>query len=861
MPLPRFLASRSPSSKLFWLLLLLLAMLAGIVLFYHQANQRLVNDLRNTNRIHAANLHVSSDILGLLGTLQNQLSQLVEDDRDGKLDYQELNRRMAGIEARLAQLQQLPKELLPPPAQQPNAQQIVMLQREIARNLDSFELQASGLLLLVRSDTQHARQQAILITRQVRDDLEQLSDLVQLQEQATQQAFDSYLAASSSRFRLVEIPLLSLVLCIVLLMMRTFHRIGSQMRHTERALRQLSAGNTAIELPSRNDSSFQPIVTALQRFRQSLEDNQQTQQQLEQQVQDRTAHLQTANQQLADEIAQRREAEKHRRLFEIVFRNTDNAVLITTPDSLIITANQAYLQMTGRSLEELVGKRPPISSSGHHAGEFYQRLWHELSHRGRWQGEIVNRHVDGALVHALLTINAVYDADGTLTHYVGILSDITQMKAAENQLRRMAYFDPLTALPNRVMLKNRLEHEIEIAREAKKGFAVVMLDLDRFKFVNDTMGHKAGDELLMDVAERLRGTVKIEDTVARLSGDEFCLILRDGNPSQLALSCEAILQVLNLPFRLSERDAEIGASLGIAMFPTDGEDVITLLKHADAAMYQSKSLGRNRYSFFEPALGAKLHDEMELFTQLRAAVKQRAFTLFYQPIIPLQPELPGYAEALLRWPQGGSHASPGVFIPFAENHGLIDAIGDFVLDSACDFIARSQGAGSERIVSINLSAKQLAQGDLTGKLARQVAAYGIAPASIELELTESSLIQDLAAIGDILQQLREAGFRIAIDDFGAGYSSLNYLVELPVDKVKIDQRFIGGLADSPRNQAVVAAILELARAIGVQTVAEGVETAEQLAFLRAHGCHYAQGYYFARPMAEADYRAFVPPAG
>ncbi|MFC3533896.1 EAL domain-containing protein [Vogesella facilis] len=852
---------QSPSKQLGWMLLLLLAMLGGIVLFYHHANQRMVRELNSINRTHAANLQTSSQLLSLLGIIQNQLSQLLEDDNDDTLKYQEVNRRIASIEGRLAQLARLPVQLRPPPPGQARHDEIVQLQQQIGRNLHSFSQQVAGLLLLVQADSQHARRQASFVTRQVRDDMEQLSELVQLQEQATQQAFDSNLHDTSTRFQLVEIPLLSLMLVLLLLLMRTFRRIGSQMHLTERTLLQLSAGDTAISLPPQPERSFQPIVIALRRFRQSLEDNRQTQQQLAQQVAERTAHLQTANRQLQDEIAQRREAEKHRRLYEIVFRNTDNAVLITTPDTRIITANHAYLQMTGRTLEELVGQRPPISRSGHHPNEFYRQLWQELSHRGRWQGEIVNRHVDGALVHALLTINAVYDSDSSLTHYVGILSDITQMKAAENQLRRMAYFDPLTALPNRVMLKNRLEHEIEIARQERQNFAVLMLDLDRFKFVNDTMGHKAGDELLMDVAERLRGTVRIEDTVARLSGDEFCLVLRDSTPAQVALICEALLQVLGLPFRLTERDAEIGGSLGIAMYPEDGDNVTTLMKHADAAMYQSKALGRNRYSFFEPAIGERLKEEMALFTHLRSAVKQRAFTLHYQPVLPQQPGLAPYAEALLRWPQGGSNASPGVFIPFAENHGLIEAIGDYVLDSACDFVARSRDAGLPQIVSINLSAKQLALGDLPAKLARQLQASGIDPSSVELELTESTLIQDLAAIGSILQELRAAGFRIAIDDFGAGYSSLNYLVELPVDKVKIDQRFIGSLAGNPRNQAVVEAILALARAIGVQTVAEGVETAEQLAFLRAHGCHYVQGYYLARPMPEADYLAFCRQSG
>ncbi|UDM18554.1 EAL domain-containing protein [Vogesella sp. XCS3] len=866
-----FPLAHTVSRQMFWLQSLLVVLLLSAMAFLHYYNDGRTWLLADESRRHAREQQQLGDTVSRLGDLHNRLILLVEEQEAEQLSPSDIVRRKLSLQQALNQLTQDTLALGEQTRQSPALAKLV---REIQADLMRYHTQASNLLQLLPSETEAAEEQALIISRQVTQDMEKLRKLARQQREKSIRHFEADLQETLHTGHQLQNILLGLLLAALALIGWRMHRIGRQLQQTEALLVALGHGDTSV-VPPQGDALFQPIFKALRRFRELLISQQALlasseaqQHKLESMVDERTAHLQQANRQLEDEIRQRQQAEKRRRLYEMVFEHTEDAVIITTPDTHIVAANPSYQMMTGMTLDELCGKRPPIARSGHHDRQFYQQLWTQLSSAGRWRGEIVNRHTDGSLVHALLTINAATEPDGSVTHYVGILSDITQLKLAENQLRRLAYYDPLTALPNRVLLKDRLTHEIDIAREEKRSFATMLLDLDRFKYVNDTLGHKAGDELLMDVAERLRGTVRLEDTVARLSGDEFCIILRDCTPSQVARTADAIVTVLNLPFRLEARDAEVGASIGIAMFPGDGENSENLMKNADAAMYQAKALGRNRYCFFEPAIEARLRGEMELFSQLRHAIEEQQFVLHYQPIIPLGDGLGSYGEALLRWPGGGSQASPGVFIPFAEQHGLIEGIGDFVLEAACRFVATSVEQGQPQSISINLSARQLAMSDLPERLAQAVSQHGIPASAIELELTESSLIQNLEAISVTLTRLRQAGFRIAIDDFGAGYSSLNYLVELPVDKVKIDQRFIWSLFNSPRNQAVVKAILSLARTIGIQTVAEGVETAEQLAFLQAHGCHYVQGYYLARPMSQQDFLTFqqlgpanVTPAG
>jgi diguanylate cyclase (GGDEF)-like protein/PAS domain S-box-containing protein len=854
-----FPLARTVSRQMLWLQSLLLVLLLGTMAFLHYDSDAQTQQLAEESRRHAREQQQLADVLSRLSDLHNRMILLVEEQEAEQISAQDIARRKRNLQNGL---QQLTSDTLALSEQSRHSPQLAEQIQDIQADLMHYHTQASSLLQLLPSQTRAAKAQALLISRRVTSDMEKLRRLGRGQREMAVQHFEQDLQQTLHNGHQLQMMLLSLLLAALALIGWRMHRIGRQLQQTEALLVTLGNGDTSV-VPPQGDILVRPVFNALRHFRQLLLSQQALlasseaqQQKLEHMVNERTAHLQQANRQLEDEIRQRQQAEKRRRLYEMVFEHTEDAVIITTPDTRIVAANPAYQLMTGLTLEELSGKRPPITRSGHHDRQFYQQLWAQLSTAGRWQGEIINRHADGSLVHALLTINAATEPDNSVTHYVGILSDITQLKLAENQLRRLAYYDPLTALPNRVLLKDRLTHEIDIAREEKRSFATMLLDLDRFKYVNDTLGHKAGDELLMDVAERLRGTVRLEDTVARLSGDEFCIIIRDCGPTQVARTAKAIVEVLNLPFRLEARDAEVGASIGIAMFPSDGESSEHLMKNADAAMYQAKALGRNRYCFFEPAIEARLRGEMELFTQLRHAIEEQQFVLHYQPIVPLADTQGSYGEALLRWPGGGSQASPGVFIPFAEQHGLIEGIGDFVLEAACRFVAGSIEQGLPQSISINLSARQLAMGDLPDRLSQAVAQHGIPSSAIELELTESSLIQNLEAISVTLARLRQAGFRIAIDDFGAGYSSLNYLVELPVDKVKIDQRFIWSLFNSPRNQAVVIAILSLARTIGIQTVAEGVETAEQLAFLQAHGCHYVQGYYLARPMNAQDFLTF-----
>lgn len=852
MPAHHFIRSHTPSRRLTVLLLSLLGSIAVILLLYQFAIGHFEERFRALNADALLIVKKDTEVLAHLNRTHNALLLLIEQHEATPLSAGELKQRNKLISNSFSRLQGQMRELIAFKREHRGPEASKMLESTLGEYLQS----AAKLQMLIASDIEAAEEEAVAlmpVLGNLQTELfEHLTQEISEVRQSSLQNYENY-----NRQRLwLEIIATGIMLAISLFMLASFRRMNVQLRSAEEALKRLSNGQDDIRLPDA-DTSFAPLFAGLQHFRQTLQDNrdirqllQQQNEMLEAQVKERTAFLEA-------EIHQRREAEKQQKLFETIFRHTDDAVLITDEEAVIITANQAYQRLTGRNLAQLVGKKPPISSSGHHDKVFYEQLWDRLRADGRWRGEIVNRHANGSLIHAMMTINAIHRDDGSVCNYVSILSDITRLKDAEDKLRQMAYFDPLTKLPNRALLADRLTHEIQIARNENQQFAVVFMDLDRFKFVNDTLGHKAGDTLLGETAERLLAAVHQDDTVSRLSGDEFCLLLRHSSASDTALTCENILQTLARPFLLDGREMEIGASIGIALYPDNGNTSETLMKNADAAMYQAKSQGRNQYCFFETAIAIRLKEEMTLYTLLRKGIEESQFVLYYQPIIALDDNLSSYAESLIRWPQAdGSMISPGVFIPFAESHGLIEPISNLVVERACQMLRQARSLGINRTVSINISARQLSDQNLPYALKAMLNRHSLPANAIELELTESALISDLATAKANLQALRTAGFSISIDDFGAGYSSLNYLVELPIDKVKIDQHFIWTLFNSPRNQAVVKAILELARAIGIRTVAEGVETQEQYDFLHRHGCHYIQGYLLARPLPEHDYLAY-----
>ena len=573
---------------------------------------------------------------------------------------------------------------------------------------------------------------------------------------------------------------------------------------------------------------------------------------LEERVTERTAELSESNRRLADEVAERVRAEGRLRLAAKVFESTGEGIVVTDADSRIVEVNDAYCRITGFARQELIGGNPRITRSGRHDDAFYRAMWEQLGRDGHWSGEIWDRRKDGEVYPKLLTINAVRDDAGELSHYVGIFSDISQLKATEEKLERLAYYDSLTALPNRALFRDRLGHEMAGARRHGSRLAVMFIDLDRFKYVNDTLGHSAGDRLLLEVAERLVGCVREADTVARLGGDEFVVILADLEEGAWAGGvAQLIIDAISRPFTLDGQEVFVGASVGIGVWPDDGESAETLIKNADVAMYHAKEAGRGTFKFFTEAMNQHTAHHLELEACLRRALERDELRLHYQPQVDLASGEVVGMEALVRWenPERGM-VSPGEFIPIAEETGLILPIGEWVLEEVCRQLMAWRRAGLAPLpAAVNLSAHQFRQEDLAERIAGILERSGLEPRWLELELTETVVMQDAAATVATLERLTAMGLSIAIDDFGTGYSSLSYLKRFPVDKLKIDRSFIKDIPDDANDAAIADTVIRMARALGLRVVAEGVESEAQREFLRLRSCDYMQGFLFSRPLS------------
>ncbi|MBF0623417.1 MAG: EAL domain-containing protein [Magnetococcales bacterium] len=576
--------------------------------------------------------------------------------------------------------------------------------------------------------------------------------------------------------------------------------------------------------------------------------------QLEQRVLDRTRELETTNQRLTAEVRERVRAEADLKLAGKVFDNASEGILITTPDARIVDVNPAYTEITGFTREEVLGTNPNLCKSGRHDDAFYQRMWQTLKDEGHWTGEIWDRRKNGEIFPKWLTINAVKDAEDQLTHYVGIFSDITHIKATEQRLEQLAYYDPLTGLPNRMLFRDRLEHEMAVARRNDRQVGVFFIDLDRFKHVNDTLGHAAGDQLLVEISRRIVNCVRRSDTVSRLGGDEFTVILSGLHHIQRASHIAGeIIQALQNPVTLGEHDAYVGASIGIAIFPNDGEDFDTLTKNADLAMYQAKEGGRGTFRFFEAGMNAASNDRLKLEGNLRRAVQAEEFTLFYQPKLLVSERRVIGAEALVRWQRQDGMVSPARFIPLAEETGLIIPLGDWILHTACRQTRQWLEQGYDVKTAVNLAAPQFTQEGLPERIGRILEETGLPPAHLELEVTESMVMINLEQAITVMGRLKEMGLSISLDDFGTGYSSLSYLKRFPLRALKIDQSFVRDLTDDSNDAAIVTAIISLGRSLGLRVVAEGVETEAQLAFLAREGCNEMQGYLTGRPMPPEEF--------
>ena len=564
------------------------------------------------------------------------------------------------------------------------------------------------------------------------------------------------------------------------------------------------------------------------------------------------------------DITERKQAEQWERIAATAFES-QQGMFITDANAVILRVNQAFTDITGYTADDCIGQTPKLLSSGRHDASFYAAMRESIERSGIWQGEIWNRRKNGEIFPEWLTISAVRDGDGVVTHYVSALTDMSAHKAAQEEIRHLAFYDALTGLPNRRLLHDRLRVAIASSGRTERQGALLFIDLDNFKTLNDTLGHDMGDRLLQQVGLRLSSCVREGDTVARLGGDEFVVMLENlgERPEEAAgqsrIVGEKILSVLNRPYQLPGHDYHNTPSVGITLFGGQQVGIDELMKRADLAMYEAKASGRNALRFFDPRMQAVVTARAEIEKDLRAAIERQHFFLAYQPQVDASGQVIG-AEALLRWQhQQRGTVSPAEFIPVAEETGLILPLGLWVLETACAQAALwAARPGRERFtVSVNVSARQFRQANFVDQVLAVLARSGAHPRNLKLELTESMLLDNVQDIIAKMSALKARGVGFSLDDFGTGYSSLSYLKQLPLDQLKIDQSFVRDLLTDPNDEVIARTIIALARTLGLSVIAEGVESVEQQDALAAQGCLAYQGYLFSRPLALADFEAFL----
>jgi len=574
-----------------------------------------------------------------------------------------------------------------------------------------------------------------------------------------------------------------------------------------------------------------------------------------------TQALRSSNRNLKQRIDELHRTQANLRLYATLFNSAAEGMVITDPNARVLVANPAFTSITGYNFEEIRSRSPSLLSSGRHSKSFYNEMWKNLGQRGKWQGEIWNRRKNGEMFPEWLSISAVHNSEGNVTHYIGVFSDITERKKNEAHIQHLSLYDPLTNLPNRLLMQERLNEALSQSQRIDSHTAVLFVNLDRFRNINDTLGNELGDALLQQVAHRSQALLRDTDTVSRLGSDEFVFILPDiDQPQDAASIARKLLTSIGRPYQLGGHDITITASIGIAISETDGSTVAELLRNADAAMSRSKEDGRNNFRFYSADMNITTLGDLLLENQLRNAIKYNELELFYQPKVDAVTGIMQGAEALLRWrhPEHGM-ISPNRFIRLAEESGLIIPIGAWVLRTACQQIRTWREAGLPVVpIAVNLSAQQLhaqhlQQSDLPILINNCLKEAGIEPHLLELELTESMLMRNVDHTIDILSRLRQMGVSISIDDFGTGYSSLSYLKQFEVNLLKIDRSFVADIHNAETGGTIAIAIIGLAHALGLQVVAEGVETEEQHRFLLDYGCNFFQGFLFSRPVSASDF--------
>lgn len=569
------------------------------------------------------------------------------------------------------------------------------------------------------------------------------------------------------------------------------------------------------------------------------------------------SYIQELQQALRERDAELSLSLTHLRLAEQVIESSLEGIMVTDLNSKIISVNPAFSRLTGYSAAEVIGKTPDILSSGQHDADFYARMWQQIHQTGNWQGEVWNKRKNGEIYPELLTITTLASPEGKATHYAALFNDISMQKQNEERIRQLAYYDSLTGLPNRRLFIDRMELAIAHAKRQGQQLAVLFIDLDHFKRINDSLGHAAGDQFLRAVASRLQSAVRAHDTIARVGGDEFIALLTDiGSPAQAMQTALRMLEALSPPIKYQQHELVVSCTIGASIYPDDGQNAAVLLGHADTAMYRAKGSGRNAVQFYTDVMNQHSMQQLALENALHLAVENSEFELYYQPIVQAHTHRIFSAEALLRWrhPQRGI-IPPSEFLPLAEKLNLMSRLSNWVITTACQQLADWHAAGHSSLrISINMSDRHFYQADFLQQLGDCLDHTGCNPGYVTLELTERMLMDHHEETMERLTAVHRMGFSLALDDFGTGWSSLSHLRHYSLDELKIDREFVQDILKSASpDAAIIEAVIDLSHKLKLRVVAEGIETPEQLHQLEALGCDLIQGYYFSPPVSAADF--------